>query len=96
MRLLGLSVSGLADGGARQLTLDEAERGPGWERASRTVDEIRARFGRGAIGPAVLGGPDGVESKGGHRHQWGPSGGRTGAAPHEDTDDAAGRGGGGA
>ena len=96
VRLLGLSVSGLADGGARQLTLDEAERGPGWERASRTVDEIRARFGRGAIGPAVLGGPEGVESKGGHRQQWGPPGGRTGAAPQEDTDDAAGRGGGGA
>ena len=78
VRLLGLSVSGLVDGGARQLSLDDLERGPGWETASRTVDEIRERFGRDAIGPAVLGGPDGLVSKGAHRQQWGP-GGRTGA-----------------
>jgi DNA polymerase-4 len=74
VRLLGLSVSGLGEAGTRQLTLEEAARGPGWERASRTVDEIRARFGADAIGPAVLGGPDGVQVKGRHRQQWGPGG----------------------
>jgi len=74
VRLLGLSVSGLAEAGNRQLTLDDAAKGPGWERASRTVDEIRARFGSDAIGPAVLGGPDGLHLKGRHRQQWGPGG----------------------
>jgi hypothetical protein len=72
---LGLSVSGLAEGGSRQLTLEEAVRGPGWEQASRTVDEIRARFGTDAIGPAVLGGPDGLQVKGRHHQQWGPGAG---------------------
>jgi DNA polymerase-4 len=95
VRLLGLSVSGLADAGNRQLTLEEAVRGPGWEQASRTVDEIRARFGAGAIGPAVLGGPDGLRVKGLHRQQWGPGveadgedsgdeGGGTGGGPGPD------------
>jgi DNA polymerase-4 len=74
VRLLGLSVSGLAEAGARQLTLDDAVNGPGWQQAGRTVDEIRARFGSDAIGPAVLGGPDGLQVKGRHRQQWGPGG----------------------
>ena len=71
-RLLGLSGSALAPAGVRQLTLDDAAGGPGWEQASRTVDEIRARFGSDAIGPAVLGGPDGLRVKGRGRQQWGP------------------------
>ena len=74
VRLLGLSVSGLVEAGNRQMTLEEAVRGPGWERASRTVDEIRARFGGDAIGPAALGGEDGLRLKGAHRQQWGPGG----------------------
>jgi DNA polymerase-4 len=72
VRLLGLSVSALTPAGVRQLTLDDAAGGPGWEQASRTVDEIRARFGGDAIGPAVLGGPDGLRVKGRGRQQWGP------------------------
>ena len=51
VRLLGLSVSGLSDAGVRQMTFDDAARGPGWEEASRTVDEIRARFGTGVHRP---------------------------------------------
>jgi DNA polymerase IV len=74
VRLLGLSVSGLSEGGSRQLSLEDATRGPGWEQASRTIDEIRARFGASSIGPAVLGGPDGLSTKGRHRQQWGPGG----------------------
>ena len=73
VRLLGLSASGLAPAGARQLTLDEAANGPGWEDASRTIDEIRARFGAGSIGPAVLVGPEGIDPKGQQRQQWGPN-----------------------
>jgi DNA polymerase-4 len=99
VRLLGLSVSGLSEGGNRQLSLEDATRGPGWEQASRTVDEIRARFGAASIGPAVLGGPDGLAVKGRHRQQWGPGGatggegaGADGASdPAEEHDPGAGR-----
>jgi DNA polymerase-4 len=73
VRLLGLSVSGLGEAGVRQLTFDDAATGPGWEQASRTIDEIRARFGTGAIGPAVLHGPDGARVKVRGQQQWGPS-----------------------
>lgn len=72
VRLLGLSVSGLAPRGSRQLRLDEAVEGPGWEAASRTVDEIRERFGSGAIGPAAMAGPEGVRPKVRGQQQWGP------------------------
>ena len=71
VRLLGVSVSQLVEGGARQLSLDEVAE-PGWGDASRVVDEIRARYGAGAIGPAALAGPDGLAVKGRHRQQWGP------------------------
>ena len=84
VRLLGLSVSGLADAGVRQLTLEEAAEGPGWEQASRTVDEIRARFGDASIGPAVLGGPGGLVVKRRGQQQWGPDG----ADPKPDGDRA--------
>ena len=59
--------------------------GPGLgRRPSRTVDEIRARFGSDAIGPAVLGGPDGLRVKGRHRQQWGPGGSSPGEEPGTD------------
>ena len=72
VRLLGVSVSNLAPLGARQLTLDDAAGGPGWEEASRTIDEIRGRFGADAIGPAAINGPGGVRAKQVGRQQWGP------------------------
>jgi DNA polymerase-4 len=59
VRLLGVSVSNLVADAPRQLTLD----GTGdadepsvdeWSDASRTIDEIRDRFGADAIGPASL------------------------------------------
>lgn len=74
VRLLGVSVSGLSNLGSRQLTLDEAADGPGWEVASRAIDEIRERFGSGAIGPAVVSGPGGVRPKVRGDQQWGPDG----------------------
>ena len=94
MRLLGLSVSGLSESGVRQLSLDDAARGAGWEEASRTIDEIRARFGSGAIGPAVLGGPDGLAVKGRHRQQWGPGGSSGGEEADSDRDEGRGPAGG--
>jgi DNA polymerase-4 len=72
VRLLGVSVSGLGPGGVRQLTLDDAAGDEGWAEASRTIDEIRARFGADAIGPAALTRADGLRTKGRHRQQWGP------------------------
>jgi len=72
VRLLGVSVSGLAVLGSRQLTLDEAVDGPGWEVASRTIDEIRDRFGSTAIGPATVAVPGGARPKVRGQQQWGP------------------------
>jgi DNA polymerase-4 len=71
VRLIGVSVSGLVDGGARQLSRDDVLT-PGWDDATEAVDAIRERFGRDAIGPAALAGRDGG---GVHRPgaaQWGP------------------------
>ena len=72
VRLLGLSVSGLSSDSSKQLTFDEATSGPGWQEADRTIDEIRARFGDDAIGPAVSAGPDGLRLKRRGNQQWGP------------------------
>jgi DNA polymerase IV len=71
VRLLGVSVTGLADGGTRQLTLDDAA-GAGWDEASGAVDRIRSRFGSAAIGPAAVVGPDGLRVKRRGDQQWGP------------------------
>ncbi|MEO7555064.1 MAG: DNA polymerase IV [Acidimicrobiales bacterium] len=71
VRLLGVSVSGLASGGTRQLTLDDADAGS-WDDATEAVDRIRDRFGDDAIVPATLAGPDGVRVKRRGDQQWGP------------------------
>ncbi len=73
VRLLGVSVSGLAAGGVRQLTLDDADGRMGWAEASRTVDEIRERFGADAIGPATATGPRGLVVRGDRTRPWGPA-----------------------
>jgi len=72
VRLLGLSVSGLSTDSSRQLSLDEPMTGPSWQEADRTIDEIRARFGEDAIGPAIAAGPDGLRNKRRGAQQWGP------------------------
>ncbi|MCU1487626.1 MAG: dinB [Actinomycetia bacterium] len=68
VRLLGISVSQLTEGAARQLTFDEAE-APGWTGATQAIDEIRERFGDAAIGPAALAG---TKPKRRGDTQWGP------------------------
>jgi len=72
VRLLGLSVSGLAPPAGRQLTLDDAE-GAGWLEVADAVDEIRDRFGSSAIGPAVTMGPGAPRPKRRGTAQWGPA-----------------------
>jgi DNA polymerase-4 len=72
VRLLGVGVSGLTDGAARQLTFDDAS-GPDWEDASRAVDEVRRRFGDDAVGPATLVDRGTVRVKRAGEQQWGPA-----------------------
>jgi DNA polymerase-4 len=72
VRLLGVSVSNLAPPAARQLTLDEASHGAGWDEASRAVDDIRRRYGAAAIGPATLVERDGLRVTRRGAQPWGP------------------------
>jgi DNA polymerase-4 len=54
IRLLGVSVSGLASGPPqRQMGLLESGR-PGWHEASEAIDSIRTRFGDSSVGFATL------------------------------------------
>jgi DNA polymerase-4 len=71
VRLFGVSVSSLDQGGARQLSLDDAGN-PGWAEASGAVDEVRRRFGDDAVGPASLVGDRGLRVKRQGDTQWGP------------------------
>jgi DNA polymerase-4 len=79
VRLLGVSVSGLSDGAARQLSLDDVG-APGWDDATQAVDAIRERFGAGAIGPAALADPEGLRVRGPGEAPWGPDLPRPGGA----------------
>lgn len=79
VRLLGVSVSQLGEGGgAEQLSFDQladghvADRPEDWRAAEAVVDEIRARFGARAVGPASLAGPDGLRIARRGAQQWGP------------------------
>jgi DNA polymerase-4 len=72
VRLLGVSLSQLAVGSAVQEALDltgeheSDDRGRSERRAAveRAVDEVRGRFGTGAVGPATLVEPDGDARRG--------------------------------
>ena len=77
VRLFGITMSNLEDARARQLTLDDptpeaAGQPPGWDSASKAIDEIRERFGDGAVGPAALVRADGLHLKRQGDTQWGP------------------------
>jgi DNA polymerase-4 len=72
VRLLGVHVSQLVEGAARQLSLDDVE-APSWDDATGAIDAIRARYGPGSIVPASLAGPDGIRVKKRGDQQWGPT-----------------------
>ena len=72
VRLLGVHVSQLTEGAARQLSLDDLD-APSWDDATGAIDAIRARFGDGAIVPASLAGPEGIRVKRRGDQQWGPT-----------------------
>jgi DNA polymerase-4 len=74
VRLLGVSVSQLGEEAAEQLSFDElsGDRPDDWRAAEAVVDEIRARFGARAVGPASLAGPDGLRIARRGAQQWGP------------------------
>jgi DNA polymerase-4 len=72
VRLLGVHVSQLADGSARQLSLDDVE-APSWDDATGAIDAIRARYGADAIVPASLAGAEGIRVKKRGDQQWGPT-----------------------
>jgi DNA polymerase-4 len=72
VRLLGVSASGLVEGGGQQLSLDDVAVAP-WDDASQAVDDIRRRFGDDAIGPARLSRPGaGLRLTRRGEQQWGP------------------------
>jgi DNA polymerase IV len=85
VRLLGVTVSQLGAKPARQLGLFDApgaggaglavvaENADSAERAVEAIDEIRMRFGAGAIGPAALLGRVGLRVKRPGDTQWGPN-----------------------
>ncbi|HVE46479.1 MAG TPA: hypothetical protein VNA57_07005, partial [Acidimicrobiales bacterium] len=80
VRLLGLSASNLVDRQAEQLTFDEPDGGgstrgdgPAPAPVAQAIDDVRRRFGDGAVGPAALirGGRLALKRPG--DQQWGPS-----------------------
>ncbi len=77
VRLLGLGVSGLVSQSTDQLSFDDLAKEPnGAETIDVVVDEIRSKFGSGAIGPATLvrndEGASRLDRKEKGRQQWGP------------------------
>jgi DNA polymerase-4 len=76
VRLLGVTASNLVQKPARQLSLDDAA--PQWDEATKAVDDLRRRFGEGAVGPASLVGEGGLRVKRRGDQQWGPGGGKDG------------------
>ena len=70
VRLLGVSASNLVEPPAVQLGLDE---GTSWDGVGRAVEEVRRRFGDGAVGPATLLSGQQLRLRRLGDQQWGPS-----------------------
>jgi hypothetical protein len=84
IRLLGVSASGLVEGGGDQLSFDLADgladgtqsatsREQSWQDATAAVDAIRGRFGRAAVGSAAMVTDEGVQVPARRDAPWGPS-----------------------
>lgn len=75
VRLLGIGVANLGKDRGEQLTLnlDGASTDAGEEKTAALIDEVRAKFGNAAIGPAsaAVGGELRVKRRG--EQQWGPN-----------------------
>lgn len=72
VRLLGVTMSHLAEVTAEQLSLDDLI-GRSWSDADDVIDEIRGRFGGDSIGPATLSRPgSGLSRMKKGQQQWGP------------------------
>lgn len=71
VRLFGVSVSGLSEDATVQLSFEDPDT-PAWSEANRAIDEIRERFGAGAIGPAAIASSRGLDLKRKGSQQWGP------------------------
>lgn len=74
VRLLGVSVSNLVSGAARQLSLDDLSAEGDWIETSAAIDAIRSRFGSDAVGPASLLDSGALRVKKVGQQQWGPTG----------------------
>ena len=83
IRLLGVSASGLSVGEADQLSFDLGDgldeenhsataREQSWQEVTATVDAIRGRFGRGAVGSAAMVTDEGVQVPARRDAPWGP------------------------
>jgi DNA polymerase-4 len=84
IRLLGVSASGLVEGGGDQLSFDlgdgrhEGEqsatsREQSWQDATAAIDAIRGKFGQSAVGSAAMVTNEGVQVPARRDAPWGPS-----------------------
>ena len=84
IRLLGVSASGLVEGGGDQLSFDLGDglsegtqsatsREQSWQDATAAVDAIRGKFGRSAVGSASMVTNEGVQVPARRDAPWGPS-----------------------
>jgi DNA polymerase IV len=84
IRLLGVSASGLVEGGGDQLSFDLGDdrddgtqsatsREQSWQDATAAIDAIRGKFGQSAVGSAAMVTDEGVRVPARRDAPWGPS-----------------------
>jgi DNA polymerase-4 len=84
IRLLGVSASGLLEGGGDQLSFDLGDdrddgtqsatsREQSWHDATAAIDAIRGKFGRSAVGSASMVTDEGVQVPARRDAPWGPT-----------------------
>jgi DNA polymerase IV len=84
IRLLGVSASGLVEGGGDQLSFDLGDgrdegtqsatsREQSWQDATAAIDAIRDKFGPAAVGSAAMVTEEGVQVPARRDAPWGPS-----------------------